>query len=232
APVVRVLAGVGDVDLVAARPPGRRLDIERPVDGAELAELRGVPGAHRALGGAEVQHEDLLAGYAADRGEVALDQDVVPARGQLLVVDLRVVGLHARVDVVPGHGQVQVAVVLAGARVQAGVVGVGAAAVDALEEAADQQVAVGRQDGLDLAARVGLERGDDVPAGRVDLGDVLDRGAAHQGELPADVGVGAAAAGEGDRVDLTVDVRGPRGDRVRGRVAEAEHVVPGECLGP
>src|SRR5439155_3921918 len=84
--------------------------------------------------------------------------------------------------------------------------------------------------GVDLTAGVVLETGGQRAGDRADRGDVLGRCPAHRGEVPAEVGGGAVAAVEGDGVDRAADVGVPRGDRVRGRVAEAERVVPGECL--
>src|SRR5581483_5927008 len=79
----------------------------------------------------------------------------------------------------------------------------------------------------DLAAGVVLEAGRERSRGRGDLRDVLGRGAADRGELATDVGVGAVAAVERDRVHGAVDDGRPRGDRVGRGGAEAEHVVPG-----
>src|SRR5690349_24672511 len=98
---------------------------------------------------------------------------------QLLVEDLGGVVLHLREGDVPGDVQVHEPVVLAGGRVQAGVVRVGGAAVDAREETAGQQVPVHRQNRLHLAAGVVLEPGNEYARRGVDRGDVLGCGTAH-----------------------------------------------------
>src|SRR5207248_10598652 len=77
------------------------------------------------------------------------------------------------------------------------------------------------------AADLVTEAGHDVPGRGVDLGEVGHLGAVDRGELPADVGVVAVAAVEGDRVDLAIDVGGPGRDLEPRGCADAEDVVPG-----
>src|SRR5215472_17985435 len=150
--------------------------------------------------------------------------------GQLLVVHLGGVVLHAGEDDVPGDVQVQEPVVLTGGRVQAGVVRVGGAATDSLEKPACQQVPVHRQHCFHLAAGIVLESGDQVAVVGVYRGHVLGSRTAHGGELAPYIGRGAVAANERDRVDRAVHVGVPRGNGERGGFGETEDVVPAERL--
>ena len=214
------------------------MDVER----VRVAALVGVAARYLALAAIELrrapagdlrgrlidmQHEDLLPAQAADLREVTFDQQQLAAVGQLLVVDLGPVPLHALELVVAGNAQVQEPVVLAGDRVQAGVVRIRGAAVDRGEGPAGKQVPIHHQQGVHLLRGVGGESRHERPGRGVDLGDIAGMHAVDRGELPADVGVVAVAAVEGDRVDLAIDVGSPGRDlEPRGR-AEAEDVVPG-----
>src|SRR5712692_7310851 len=84
-PAERVEAGGPDVDGAVIRRPGRGLDVKRLTVDAGPVELLRRPAGHRRAAGAEAEHEDLLPGLAADRGEDALDQVEAPAVAQLLV---------------------------------------------------------------------------------------------------------------------------------------------------
>src|SRR5262249_56317788 len=117
-------------------------------------------------------------GFTGCRGEDPLDEYQLPAVAELLVVDAGVVGRRAgaaaAVVVAPGQLQVEVAVILAGGLVQAGVERVGRAAVDRRKEPAYQQVPVGRQQHgvhrvVGLVAPGRFHR----TARRVDLGQVV-----------------------------------------------------------
>src|SRR5215469_3326522 len=181
----------------------------------------------------QVQHQDLLPGLPADRGEVPLHQVQRPAVAELLVVDLRVgVRSGARlaalgaVVVVAGDVQVQEAVVLSGNRADTDHVRV-MGPVEVGEVTADEQVPVDRDHRPDLGVGGRAEAGHYALRLGVDFGDVAHGRAVHLGEGTADVGVRAVGAVEGNGVYLAVDVRYPFGDLVgRGR-AEAEDVVPG-----
>ena len=141
--------------------------------------------------------------------------------------------------VVPGDVQLHEPVVLAGDRVQAGHVRVGAAAVDRLVVTPGQDMPVHAQQCLHRGAGAVPEGADDIASARADLGDVSDLGSVHRGKVAADISIGAIITVEGDGVDDPAatsagadDIRGPRGNRVRSGRAEAESVVHGVDGGP
>src|SRR5215472_19329312 len=220
--VPRPVPGGGDIDGGVMRRPGRGPDVERlPVSAVvEIAavlrvalaaiELRRRPAGHRRPRPArQVEHEDLLAVLAADRGEISLDQIQLARVADLLVVDPRAVGSDAWVHIVTRNPQMEEPVVPPRPRVQTHHVPVDSAAVDPCEVTAHEQVILVAGHRLYLSVGRMQESAPHSARRRIDLGDVVSSHPADTLEFAADIRGGAVTVGEVDGIDRAVDVRVP-----------------------